>query len=101
MAQKILTILVLDFIKMLNFYENTDTDIGRALWDAVYINDRLLGQGKFINKSILKIGSQSLPYRIGHTFATISFDWVGRNVSDNALSRELKKQFFKYYIDKP
>ena len=38
----------------------SDTSIGRALCDSVYANDRLLGRGKFIDTSRLKIGRQSL-----------------------------------------
>ncbi len=63
---------------LIKLYNASDTDIRRTLWEAVYINDRLPGQGKFTNQSRLKINRQSLPYRIRPTFATISFDWVGK-----------------------
>jgi hypothetical protein len=85
----------------IKLFNASDTDIRHDLVDVVYNNDRLPGRGKFIDKSPLKIGCQSLPYRIGPTFATIAFDWVGCNLSDDALRREPKKQFFKYYVDKP
>ncbi len=80
---------------------NCSTLRTQALRNAVYVNDSLLGRGKFINKSSLKIGRPALPYRIGPTFSRITFDWIGSNLSDNALKRELKKQCFKYYIVKP
>jgi len=40
-------------IKLNNF---CDTNIARDLWEAVYINDRMLGNWKFIDKSRLKVG---------------------------------------------
>ncbi len=83
-------------IKMFN---SSDTEMGHLLRRSVYINDRNPGKGKFIDKSRLKIGRQSLPYRIGPTFAKMSFDWVGFEGSDDALRRNLKKEFFKYFID--
>jgi hypothetical protein len=80
-------------------FNSSDTEMGQLLRRSVYINDRNPGKGRFIDKSRLKIGRQSLPHRIGPTFAKMSFDWVGFEGSDDALRRNLKKEFFKYFID--
>ncbi len=81
-------------------FNSSYTDIRQYLKTSVYINDRLPQRGKFIDKSRLKIGRQSLPYRIGPTFAKLEFDWVGSDNSNGSLRKKLKKQFFKYFIDK-
>ena len=56
---------------------------------------------KFIDKSRLKIGRQSLPYRIGPIFAKMSFDWIRTNLSDDTLRRKLKSEFFRYFDNNP
>ena len=40
----------------IKLFNTSDTNIARALCDSVYVYDRLLGNGKFIDKSRLKIG---------------------------------------------
>jgi hypothetical protein len=71
--------------------------IAHALRYSVHINDRMPGRGRFMDRSRLKVGRQSLPNRIGPLFAKISFDWAGISLSDNALRRLLKSKFFKYF----
>jgi hypothetical protein len=85
---------------VIKLYNTSDTNIGQALRNSVYINDRLPGRGKFIDQSRLRIGKQALPNRIGPTFSRMNFDWVGYSLSDDSLRRKLKKQYFKYFIDK-
>jgi hypothetical protein len=62
--------------------------------ETTYINDRLPFRPKFIDGSRLKIGKQSLPFRIGSLFSKISFNWANM-ISDDALRVKLKEEFFR------
>jgi hypothetical protein len=84
---------------VIKLFNGSDTDIGNFLRETVYINDRLPGRGKFIDKSRLRIGRQSLPYRIGPIFSKLDFDWVAISASEDTLRRCLKPRFFKYFDD--
>ena len=84
----------------IKLYNTSDTNIGQLLRKTAYLNDRMPYRARFIDGSKLKIGRQSLPYRIGPLFANISFDWT--NVySDDTIRRLLKTEFFKYYTPPP
>jgi hypothetical protein len=85
---------------VIKLFNNSDTGIGCFLRNAVYINDRQPGRGKFIDESRLKVGRQALPYRIGPIFSKIGFDWVGINSTDDTIRWRLKTQFFKYFDKK-
>ena len=54
------------------------------------------GNGKFIDKSRLKVGKQSVMNRIGPIFSKLDYDWIGVT-SDDAVRINLKKRFFKYF----
>jgi hypothetical protein len=81
-------------IKLFNL---SDCNVAKALRSSAYINDRMPGRGKFIDKSRLKIGRQSIQYRIGPIFSKINFDWIGTSMSEDSLRRSLKKLFFTYF----
>ena len=83
---------------MIKLFNHSDTNITYQLRDSAYINDSMPRKGKFVDKSRLKIGKQALPYRIGPPFAGLTFDWVGFHLSDDALRKLLKEEFFKYYV---
>ena len=55
---------------------------------------------RFSDRSRLKVGCQSLPFRIGHLFSSISFDWTSLT-SDETLRRLLKFEYFKYFNSNP
>jgi hypothetical protein len=86
---------------VIKLFNNSDTNIAILLRDSVYVNDRKPKKGKFLDKSRLKVGKQSLPYRIGPIFANLSFDWIDFHLSDDTLRRLLKQEFFTYYELKP
>ena len=50
-----------------------------------------------MDRSRLKVARQSLPKRIGPLFAKISFDRAGIPLSEDALKRLLKSEYFEYY----
>jgi exonuclease III len=81
-------------IKLYNF---SDTNIARALRDAAYVNDRLPFRAKFIDRSRLKVGKQSIQNRVGPLFSKISFDWSNcQSLSDDLLRKLLKLEFFRF-----
>ena len=82
---------------VIKLFNRSDTNIACQLRDSVYINDRMPLKGKFLDKSRLKIGKQALPNRLGPLFANLSFDWINTHLSDDALRKHLKEEFFKYY----
>ncbi len=79
---------------VIKLYNNSDTTIAKLLRDSAYINDRMPFKAKFTDRSKYKIGKQSMPNRISHLFATISFDWITQMTNDN-LRILLKNEFFK------
>jgi hypothetical protein len=81
---------------VIKLFNSSDCNIANALRSSVYINDRTPGRGKFIDRSRLKIGRQSLPYRIGPLFSRIDFNWAGIQLSEDSIRRSLKRLFFNY-----
>ncbi len=78
-------------------FEPADVDYIMAapeqIRDAAYINDRMPGIAKFIDKSRLKIGVQTITNRIGAIFSAKKF--IGME-DDDKLRRQLKETFFKF-----
>jgi hypothetical protein len=81
---------------VIKLYNESETTITKLLRSTAYVNDRLPRRAKFIDKSRLKIGRQTILHRIGPLFASLTFDWIGMPCRDS-LRRKLKKQFFKYF----
>ncbi len=81
---------------VIKLFNNSDSNIADVIRRNAYINDRMPLKAKFIDKSRLKIGRQSLPNRIGPIFSKISFDWINP-LSDDTLRRHLKHEFFPQY----
>jgi hypothetical protein len=81
---------------VIHLYNNSDTLVANLLRAAAFVNDRLPRRAKFMDRSRLKIGKQSIVNRIGPIFASISFDWIG-TFSDDVLRRNLRREFFEYY----
>ncbi len=81
---------------VIKLYNKSDTNIAKILRNSAYVSNRLPLHAKFIDRSRLCVGRQTLPYRIGHLFSKISFDWIV-NLSDDALRKSLKKEFFEYF----
>ena len=79
---------------VIRLYNKSDTRIANELRSAAYVNDRLPHRARFIDRSKLKIGRQSIKNRIGNLFSRISFDWIGEP-SDDTIRRSLKREFFK------
>ncbi len=84
----------------IKLYNSSDTNIGQLLRSSAYVNDRMPYRARFIDGSRLKIGRQSLPFRIGPLFSNISFDWSNLH-SDDTIRSLLKTEFFKYYTPPP
>ena len=80
---------------VIKLYNKSDTNIATQIRDAAYINDRMPGIAKFIDKSRLKIGKQTLTNRIGPIFSATKFGWISLE-DDNKLRRQLKETFFKF-----
>ena len=76
-------------------FSKSDTNIATQIRDAAYINDRMPGIAKFIDKSRLKVGKQTITNRIGPIFSATKFSWIGMEDEDN-LRRKLKVTLFKY-----
>jgi hypothetical protein len=80
---------------VIKLYNSSDAHIADVIRSSAYINDRMPRKAKFIDRSRLKVGRQSLQNRIGPLFASISFEWIGE-LSNDALRVSLKREFFKY-----
>jgi hypothetical protein len=78
---------------VIKLYNSSNTNISNLIRQSAYVNDRLPRRAKFIDRSRLVVGRQSIYNRIGPLFAKISFDWIG-DMSDDELRVKLKKEFF-------
>ena len=70
-------------LTIIKLFNQSDTNIMQALQEAVYVNDRMPGKGRFVDRLRLKVGKQSLPNRIRLFFFKTSFDWAGFHLSDD------------------
>ncbi len=81
---------------VIKLYNESQTNIAQIIRNSAYVNDRLPRRAKFIDRSRLKIGRQTIIHRIGPFFSHLDFDWIGLPCKDS-LRRKLKKQFFRYF----
>ncbi len=80
---------------VIKLYNGSTTNISNLIRRSAYVNDRLPRRAKFIDRSRLVIGRQSIFNRIGSLFAKIGFDWIG-DLTDDELRVKLKKEFFNF-----
>jgi len=64
---------------------------------TIYINKRKPHKANFLDRSLLKIGQQSLNNRISSIFTCVNFDWYDVNLVRDACRVGLKRVFFPYY----
>jgi hypothetical protein len=84
---------------VIKLYNRSNTDMAGIIRTSAYVNDRVPLRAKFIDRSRLKIGKQSIINRIGPIFSSINFDWIGDSTvpTDDFIRNKLKKCFFKYF----
>jgi len=75
---------------VINLYHNGKTRVRRYLREKSYINDRNPGKAIFFKTA----GKNCILIKLLF-FSEITFNWIG-NIREDALRRNLKKQFIKF-----